>query len=403
MHTESAPFPFLPGSAPSLGQLGWFALLLVIAAALGEVAHLLRLPRLLGYVVAGIALGPRGSGLMHWTTISDLRILVDVALGLFLFELGHWLDLSWLRRNPWLLVTSLLEAVLTFFAVFGALRLAGVASMYAVGAAAIAISTSPAVIVQITRELRAQGQVTERLRMFTALNSAYAVIAITLWLSWLHLEYAGSPLTAALHPLYLIVGSILLAVVAAAFARVVPKWLRGQPNTTLLLVLGLVLLLIAAARALELSALLALLSFGVLVRRWVSWLRVLPTHFATISSITAVVLFALIGATLDLASLGKVGLAAVALVLARLVAKWVATTVTALPSGIPWRKGSLLGLGLAPLSGLAVVLVQDVSGIYPTFPSDLVIVVVAAVSLLELIGPVLTSVALARAGESRPE
>jgi Kef-type K+ transport system membrane component KefB len=74
---------------PSLSQLGRFAVLLVIAAALGEVAHLLRLPRLLGYVVAGIALGPYGSGLMHWTTISDLRILVDVAMGLFLFELGR--------------------------------------------------------------------------------------------------------------------------------------------------------------------------------------------------------------------------------------------------------------------------------------------------------------------------
>jgi Kef-type K+ transport system membrane component KefB len=398
MDISSFP-PFLPGAVPALGQLGWFALLLVVAVVLGEVARLLRLPRLLGYVAAGIALGPHGSGVMSLTTISDLRVLVEVALGLLLFELGHWLDLSWLRRNPWLLVTSVLEAALTFFAIFGALHLAGVASMYAVGAASIGMSTSPAVIVQVGRELRAQGQVTERLKMFTALNSAYAVIAITVWLSWLHLEYEGSPLTAVLHPLYLIIGSSLLAVVAAVVARFVPRWLRSHVNTELLLILGLVLLLIAGAQALELSPLLALLTFGVLARRRVRWLRVLPSQFATISSTMAVVLFALIGASLAPASLGRVAIAAAALVGARLAAKWVAIVATAAPSGISLRKGSLLGLGLAPMSGLAIVLVQDVSGIYPTFPADLAVIVVAAVFLLELIGPVLTKVALSRARE----
>ncbi|MBN1321095.1 MAG: cation:proton antiporter [Thermoleophilia bacterium] len=395
--------PFIPESGPALGQLGWFALLLIIAVALGEFVHLLRFPRLIGYVVAGMILGPHGSGLMHFSTVADLRIMIDVALGLMLFELGHWLDLSWLKRNPWLIATSLLEAALTFFAVYGALRLAGVANIYATGAAAIGMSTSPAVIVQITRELRSQGQVTERLRMLTALNSAYAVIAITVWLSWLHMEYRGSPSTAVLHPLYLIAGSITMGLVVAVFAGVIPRWLRGHPNTALLLLLGLILLLIAAARAVGLSPLLTLLSFGTVARHWVGWLRVLPGHFATISSITAVVLFALIGASLDFGLLRGAAAAAVAFVFARIAAKWAACFVTAVPSGIRRGKGSLLGLGLAPMSGLAVVLVQDVSGFYPAFPGTLMITVMATVSLLELIGPVLTKVALWRAKETRPD
>ncbi len=395
--------PFMPESGPALGQLGWFALLLIIAVVLGEFVHLLRLPRLIGYVVAGMILGPHGSGLMHLSTVADLRVLVDVALGLMLFELGHWLDLSWLKRNPWLIATSLLEAALTFFAVYGALRLAGVANIYATGAAAIGMSTSPAVIVQITRELRSQGQVTERLRMLTALNCAYAVIAITVWLSWLHMEYRGSPSTAVLHPLYLIVGSIALGLVVAVFAGVIPRWLRGHPNTALLLLLGLILLLIAAARSVGLTPLLTLLAFGVVTRHWVGWLRVLPGHFATISSITAVVLFALIGASLDFNLLRGAAVAAIAFMLARIAAKWVASLLTASPSGIKRAKGSLLGLGLAPMSGLAVVLVQDVSGFYPSFPGTLMITVMATVSLLELIGPVLTKVALWRARETRPD
>ena len=394
---------FLPESLPRLEQLGWFALLLIAAVVLGEIARHIGLPRILGYVAAGMALGPRGSGLMHWATVFDLRILVDVALGLLLYELGHSLDLSWLRRNPWLLVTSILEAALAFVAVLGALRLVGVANMYAVGAAAIGMSTSPAVIVQLTREYRAQGQVTERLKMLTALNSVYAVVAITVWLSWLHMENQESTVTIILHPIYLIVGALVLSAVATAVARVVPRWLRSNRSAALLLILGLVLLAIAGARALDLSPLLAVLSFGFLTRRWVGWLRVLPTDLATISSVTTVILFVLIGASLDAASIGEVALACTAFVFARLAAKWVASMATALPSGIAPRKGSLLGLGLAPMSGLAVVLVQDVSGIYPTFASDLSTIVLASVTVMELVGPVLTKVALGRAKETLQE
>ena len=67
-------------------------------------------------------------------------------------------------------------------------------------------------------------------------------------------------------------------------------------ETELLLLLGLVLLLIAAARALGLSPLLALLAFACWPGIGMGWLRVLPHQFALISSITAVALFALIGA-----------------------------------------------------------------------------------------------------------
>ncbi len=394
---------FLPETLPRFDQIGWFALLLLVAVGLGELARILRLPRLLGYVAAGFALGPRGSGLMNWATVYDLRILVDVALGLMLFELGYSFHLSWLRRNPWLLLTSVLEATLTFFAVFGALRLAGIATIYAVGAAAIGISTSPAVIVQLPRELRAQGQVTERLKMLTAMNCAYAVVATTIWVSWLHLEYKATPFVAILHPVYLIVGSLALALVAAGFARIAPRWLRSRRSSTLLLILGLVLLVISGARALQLSPMLTLLAFGLFSRHYVGWLRVLPSDFPVISALMAVILFALIGSSLNFTSIGTVALATGAFAAARLAAKWVATVATALPSGISLKKGSLLGLGLAPMSGLAVVLVQDVMGVYPDFPLVLSTIVLATVTVLELPGPILTKISLSRARETHPE
>ncbi len=390
----------MPDSVPRLDQLGWFALLVLVAVVLGELARFVKMPRILGYVAAGIALGPYGTGLMHWATTYDLRVLVDVALGLLLFELGHALDMTWLRRNPWLLATSVLEAGLTFAAVYGALRLAGVSNIYCAGAAAIGMSTSPAIVVQLTRELRAQGQVTERLRVLTALNSAYAVIAVSVWISWLHLEYEQSPAVAVLHPIYLMAGALLIAVVAALVARLIPRNFRSHRSSILLIVLGLILIVIAGAKAFVLSPLLSLLLFGSMARRWVPWLRVLPPDLATISSMTAVILFALIGASLNPSIVSRAAIPATAFILARLVAKCAASFATAVPAGITLRKGSMLGLGLAPMSGLAIVMVQDVTGIYPALPSDLSLTILSAVVVLEIVGPILTSVALGGAKES---
>lgn len=394
---------FLPHWPLALDQLGWVALILIVAGVLGEAARVVRLPRLLGYVVAGMLLGPASPRLMSADTLAAMRPVLDVTLGVLLFELGHRIDLSWLRRNPSLLVASVLEAGLTAVAVFFALRVVGVAAIYAAGAAAIGIATSPAVVMQITRELRAQGQVSERLLALTALNSIYAVLALTVWLSWLHMDYRGSPLTVLVHPQYLIYGSLALALAAATIARVVPHQLRSREDTQLLLVLGLVLLLIASAHALEVSGLLALLSFGALAKHWVPWLRVLPKHLPTISSIAVVVLFTLVGAGLDPAVLVKAPVVVLAFVGARMAAKIIVTAGTAAPSGVSQRKGALLGVALAPMSALAVVMVEDVSGIYPAFPADLLVIILAAVLVLEIVGPVLTQFALIRSGEARPE
>src|SRR5687767_2872601 len=87
------------------------ALLAVAAALLGEAFwRTLRWPRLLGYGAVGTVLALAGAGARGNET--ELRIAVDVALALLLFEAGARLNLRWLVRNPWLLASSIAEALL---------------------------------------------------------------------------------------------------------------------------------------------------------------------------------------------------------------------------------------------------------------------------------------------------
>ncbi|WP_170936130.1 cation:proton antiporter, partial [Pandoraea sp. PE-S2R-1] len=119
-------------------------------------------------------------------TSAAIRLLIDLALGLLLFELGSRLNLKWMRANPWIIVTSALEALLTFVAVYVVLRVFSVSPLTAVLIASISMATSPAVVIQLKNELRAEGQVTERLLALAALNSVYAVVAVKLVYGWMH-------------------------------------------------------------------------------------------------------------------------------------------------------------------------------------------------------------------------
>ena len=100
------------------------AVLALLAALLGEVVwRLLRWPRVLGYMLVGTALALAGrSAAGHEPA---LRLAIDGALALLLFEAGARLNLRWLGRNPWLMATSVAEAALAGIASWLVLRSLG--------------------------------------------------------------------------------------------------------------------------------------------------------------------------------------------------------------------------------------------------------------------------------------
>jgi hypothetical protein len=62
----------------------------------------------------------------------------------------------------------------------------------------------------------------------------------------------------------------------------------------------------------------------------------------------------------------------------------------------------LLCLALTPMSGIAMATVQGTAGLYPDFVSRLSTIVLSAVIILELAGPIAVQFAFTRAGEGEP-
>ena len=315
------PF-FLPAWPLDLGQLFQVALLLLLAVLAGEIARrALRVPRILGYIAVGAALGPRALGVVDAATVTAFRPFVDIALGLLLFELGQRVDLGWLRRNPWLLATSLLESGLAFLAVYALLVFTGARPIIAAAISVFAIATSPAVVMTVVKDLRGQGQVTERTLLLTAMNTAYAVVGLSVLFGWLHLQRESEAAIMISHPIYVVGGSVPVAILVAIVTLSLLRLFGRHQAFQFALIVAIILLTVAGTSALKLSVPLTLLLSGLFTRTFDRQRYFVSLEFGEPAMLFVVILFATAGATLEWSGWRTSLVPAIGFVAARFVGK----------------------------------------------------------------------------------
>ncbi|KIO48897.1 cation:proton antiporter [Nitrosospira sp. NpAV] len=396
--TWSSYLPLWPLSvSPAL----WLALSLVVAVLVGEaLVRYAKLPRIVGYIGIGLLLGPGGLGLIPQLPEVEWRLVVDLALGILLFELGSKVNLRWLKANPWIAATSLLEAVATFFAVFLLLSWFDIPGITAAVAATIAIATSPAIVVRTVTESRAQGQVTDRLLLMTALNCIYAVIFHKLAVAFMHGETGTGFVHSVLPPLYLISGSALLAWLFGVTFERIHHYVGQHEETFSFILFGMIAFATIMASTLKLSPILVLLAAGLITRYQRQRPRTFPPHFGSAGAVLVVLMFIANGLAADLGGLRSGLLLVLLLIIVRSAAKLLSVLILGHYSGIGLRQTMALGIALAPMSSVALLLTLDTSAMFPAFGSGMGLVLMSCIVILELSGPILVQKALRSAGET---
>ncbi len=393
---------FLPDWPLAFGPLLWIALAVVGAALAGEwVRHHLGLPRITAYPIVGMLIAALAGDPLIAEHSEWLHRGLDVALAILLFELGSRVDLRWLRNNRWLLVTSLCESLAAFGAVFLVSRHLGLAAEPAVLLAAIGMATSPAVIMRVVAESNAQGQVSTRLLILTALNTIYAVVTVHLALGVLHQRYSDDWVLAITHPLYLLGGGLLVGMLLAEAVSRLDRWLRLRDEYASAVLLGLVLMTIGLIEALRLPVTLCMLFAGIVLRNGAPRAWVFPRHFGSVGGVLVVMLFLVVGAQIKIEHLLTGGVLALVLIGARSLAKLCGILLLARPAGISWRQGLLLGLALSPTAGPVMVAAAEIGRIYPQLQGTMVPVAMSAAAIMELAGPVIVALCLKWSGERR--
>ena len=391
---------FLPALPLQMSYPLLFGVLLVAGMMGGELARLLKLPRIIGYTMVGFVVGPLGKVMGMGPLIEEARIFVDLALGLVLFELGRRLDLKWMRRDWTLAAMGFAESTFSFAAVFFTLRFFNFEPVLAGLAAAIAMTASPAVLLFIVHDTSSEGQVTSRAFNLVAMNGLLASTVATLMLGSAHLQSEVSVETAILHPLYLFLGSLVLGGSMAMLSRLVARTVQRSPDVHFTLIAGMVVGAVGLAVLLRLPVILALLSFGLFARNDERGHDLLNVSLAPFGRLLFIVLFVITGASLPLSSLVEAGWMGLGLALARIAGKFAGVLAFASLGDLRMRQAMGLALVITPMSTLALLMAYDISKMFAEFRFDVLPVFFAAVLIMELAGPVLTQWGLRMAGET---
>ena len=391
---------FLPTLPLATNTLFFFGFLLFCGALGGYLAHRVSwIPSITGFMLVGLVAGPNGLHLFGYESLANAKIVVDISLALILYRLGLSLDWREMLHDKALLAVSLVEAALTFLTVYLALVWFGIPELPAAVIGAIAISSSPAVLIHVAHELGAQGPTTTRSEALVALNNVIAFLAFAALLPALYNQSNAPLVTMIGSPAYQLIGSSVLGLVMGLALHYVARTTKGAEQYSLALVVGAVAMTLGLAMMFKLSVLFAPLVLGLVVRGVERKKLLANMAFGPAFELFFVALFVYAGANLHLNEMLAFAPAAAVFVAARSIAKWVGVAATGTLMGWPRQANMNAGLILLPMAGMAIGLANTTADQFPYSGAIVASVVFAAVAVFETIGPPVVARALRWAGD----
>jgi Kef-type K+ transport system membrane component KefB len=385
--------------------------ILVLALAGGLLVKLVRVPEVVGYFFVGLLMGPSFSEILTSDAVSTLEFFGEIALGLILFSIGIIFDFSNLRRagrNTALL--TLYVGLGTVLAVFLTLLLLTGSWQIALLLGAIAVEVSPIATVLVLREANSEGPLTETVYNIVALNNVVCLLAFGV-ATFVVRSFSNTGNVTGLfqvlaeEALLLIwsnVGSVALGIV---LGYVLALWGSRveEHGELLILTLGVLLITVGAAHWLGVSSPIASMALGATLINLAPRAKHLFDVLGKTDPPVYAIFFVLAGAHLQLSSLLLIGVSGLGYTLARIAGKMIGAWIGARRLGAPPVVQKYLGVTLVAHAGVAIGLALQSQTTFPMYAEIIATVILGSVLVNEIVGPVLTKIAISRAGEVREE
>ena len=404
---------------------------------MSRVCKLLKLPAVTGYLIAGILVGsfclgsialPGGYrlGFSSFEDIAVLGIISEIALGFIAFSIGSEFRLSELKKTGkqatiigifQALATSVVCVVMLYGLHWILLATTGVDYLPVPAVlilSAIATATAPAATLMVVRQYKAKGPLTNLLLPIVALDDAVGLVVFAVLFGMAKAFQGGNPnlISIIVEPMIEIVASLLLGALLGFVLSKLEKFFHSNSNR-LSLVIAFVFATVALTQLKNLhigevhigfSSLLTCMMCGTIFCNVCECSDEMMSRADSWTKPLLIVFFVISGAELDLSVFLKpiFVLVGVVYIVARCIGKYFGAMSSAKMTKCSPDIVKYLGITLFPQAGVALGMVSTVSsdGIISADVANVVrFVILFAVLVYEIFGPVATKWALTKAGD----
>lgn len=387
--------------------MSWLYMLGIIILAgvlFGVLVGFVKLPKVTGYLLAGIAIGPFVLRIIPKEAISSLSVISEAALGFIAFSIGSSLNFKDLKKiGSGIMVIALFEALMAVVVVTIVMKtIFGQPWAFSLAIGAIASATAPAATIMVLRQYHAKGPLVDTLVPVVAIDDAIAVIAFGISLALAEMiEKGAGALTfmAIASPFIEIIGAFLLGIVIGTALLFVNKWSKSK-EMSMAIAIGVVLLTVGVAAKLDVSGILACMAVSSTVSNLSDGKSNLLTVLDSFTNPIFIAFFTISGLGLDFSVLKTVGIIGIGYVVARVIGKVIGAYLGCRLTKAASTVQKYLGFTLVPQAGVAIGLTLLVENALPAYGAQIRTIVLAATVIYELIGPLCTKFAIFKAGEA---
>ena len=404
------------------------AICLLAGLFLSRLAKLLQLPAVTAYLIAGILVGPyclgafgvKGLGFISMHDVERYSIVCDVALGFIAFSIGNEFRLSQLKKiGKQATIIGILQAVITtimvdvalialHFAIPDKLSLSA-----AIVLGAIASATAPAATLMVVKQYKAKGPLTDTLLPVVALDDAVGLVLFAISFGVAKAIGAGSVdmVSILVEPILEVVLSLGLGLVMGFLFSFSERFFHSR-SKRLAMSVAFVFLTIALSMLqfeiggvhIAFSSLLVCMMLGTVFCNVCDFSENLMDRLDRWTAPLFILFFVLSGAELELSVFTDlmVVLIGVVYILSRSAGKYSGAFLSAKLAKSDKTIVKYLGVTLLPQAGVALGMAMK-SAALGAEGAIVAQITLFAVLIYELIGPMLTKIALTKAGEIDPE
>jgi len=384
----------------------------------GRSMKYLRLPSIIGFMLVGVLLGPSLVNLLHEDFQEKLSFVTDVALSFVAVSIGLELSFRALKKQGagiiWVIISeSFATCIVVTLAVYFLTRDLPMALIFG----AIAPASAPAGTVAIIQEYKAKGPLTKALYSVVGFDDGLGIIifgfAAAVAKSLLSIEFGGETLKWYLlitEPIIEIVFSIGIGTAVGFIFCLLARRLKNSRDI-FILIFAAILASAGLCRMFQLSVILTNMVLGIFIvnTQPSGLMEKLHRELSEFMPLLFIMFFILAGSNLHIAALPALGVLGLVYIAGRTAGLMGGAALGATIGKMESNIRTYLGMGILSQAGvaigLALVVKKDFMELGPhgqVIGTGVITTVTATCIFFEIIGPILTKIALTKAGEIEP-